>query len=248
MNKLMTVFSVALLSVTIPTLANADSKEDEKVKKEDKVEEVSKEKDNKEMEVEINEEETKEEVEEETKEKVSETDVESKESTEESTNSEPITEETTDNQASFNPTEPEIQLGDIKNVDIKESGAVILDSKSSQGIITGEKLVEIDGVRGKGQITYILDKDSQDIISVHSNDMVIVGEDGSTVQINEVEELSGNNGVADGDGFKSNLVTDDIPKTGLPPQFVSPLALGTVGSVFVLLFFMNTYFRKENAN
>lgn len=151
--------------------------------------------------------------------------------------------------ASFNPTEPEVQLGDITEVDIKESGAVILDSKSSQGIITGEKLIEIDGVQGKGLITYILDKESQDIISVHSTDSKIIGEDGSTVQINQVDELIGNNGVADKDGFKSNLVPEEIPKTGLPPTLMKamPSYLFVIGLISITIFGVQLYFvtRKE---
>lgn len=121
-------------------------------------------------------------------------------------------------QSSYNPTEPEIQLGVIKDLSIEDSGAVNLDSKSSQAIVRGDGLTELDAVKGKGDIIYVLDKESQDIISLHQQNGKIVAGSGSEVQLKFVESLVGKNGVADKDGFKSNIVRDDlIPKTGIDP-------------------------------
>lgn len=118
---------------------------------------------------------------------------------------------------SYNPTEPEIQLGDVSLVDVEESGAVTLDTQKAQGQLDSVGEVAIDGVKGVGLLYYILEKDG-DIISTHVKDKKITGDDGSTVKINDVDEIHGRNGTADKDGFKSNLVPEDtLPKTGDAP-------------------------------
>lgn len=122
-----------------------------------------------------------------------------------------------DGTVSYNPTEPEIQLGDVSLVDIVESGAVTLDKNAAQGQLDDTDSVAIDGVKGKGVLYYILEKDG-DIVSVHVKENKITGTDGSSVKIKDVDAIHGNNGTADKDGFKSNLVPDDVlPKTGDSP-------------------------------
>lgn len=135
---------------------------------------------------------------------------------------------------SYNPTEPEIQLGDVSILDIDESGEVGLDTEGAQGQIDATGDVAIDGVKGKGKIYYILEKGG-DIISVHVDKNLIEGEDGSVVKIVDVDAIHGNNGTADKDGFKSNIVPDDVlPKTGLTPDNAKTYAsvlLGIMGVV-----------------
>lgn len=127
--------------------------------------------------------------------------------------------------ASYNPTEPELQLGDIIDVRVDESGAVGLDESTVQGSLDVVGEVTLEGVKGKGVLYYVLEKDG-DVISVHVNDSKIVGEDGSTVKVVDVDSVDGNNGTADKDGFKSNLIPEDVlPKTGDIPTDAKTMGL-----------------------
>lgn len=145
----------------------------------------------------------------------------------------------------YNPTEPEVQLGDVKVVDIDESGTVGLDEESVQGELNDSSDIIVDGVKGKDKIYYVLEKDG-DIISVNVEGNKIVGEDDSSIQVKDVNEINGNNGTADKDGFKSNLVPEDVlPKTGLSPEASMWAVAGIMVVGFVGIFVMAP--RRKNA-
>lgn len=120
--------------------------------------------------------------------------------------------------SSYNPTEPEIQVGEVTELGIDvETGAVKVNGKqSSQGIVK-EGLTEIEAVpKQKTDTVYLLDKDTKEIYSASHKDGKITDKDGTTVELNFVEKIVGLNGVADADGFKSSVIRDDaLPKTGL---------------------------------
>lgn len=143
---------------------------------------------------------------------------------------------------SYNPTEPEVQLGDVTELGVDESGAVKLDDWEAQGNLDESAEVIIDGVKGKDKIYYILEKGG-DIISVHVENGKIVGADDSSVKVVDVDVIHGNNGTADKDGFKSNIVPEGIlPKTGLAPD--SPIAIWLVLGLLGLLGVSYGFYRK----
>ena len=133
-----------------------------------------------------------------------------------------------DSYTSYNPTEPEVQLGytKVQNMSIDDSGTLTLDSQNVQGSLDKNGDVYIDAVKrpkifryddgDKLTLYYILDK-SGDIFSINLKmDKYLEDKEGNRVNIRLVDSIEGTNGVADGDGFKSNLVPEKfLPKTGL---------------------------------
>lgn len=128
---------------------------------------------------------------------------------------------------SYNPTEPEKQLGIIKTIDIDESGTVSLNKHSSQGSLDKNGDVYIETVKRPKvfasddkeslKIYYFLDKDG-DIFSMKLNqDSYLEDKEETQITLKKVSFLEGRNGVADKkDGFKSNLVPEKfLPKTDL---------------------------------
>lgn len=128
---------------------------------------------------------------------------------------------------SYNPTEPEKQLGIIKTIDIDESGTVSLNKHSLQGSLDKNGDVYIETVKRPKvfasddkeslKIYYFLDKDG-DIFSMKLNqDSYLEDKEENQITLKKVSFLEGRNGVADKkDGFKSNLVPEKfLPKTDL---------------------------------
>lgn len=127
---------------------------------------------------------------------------------------------------SYNPTEPEKQLGKLKTIDIDESGSVYLNKNSVQGSLNKNGDVYIETVKRPKvfafddadslKIYYFLDKDG-DIFSMKLNQhKYLEDKEGNRVLLKLVKSLEGRNGVADKDGFKSNLVPEKfLPKTSL---------------------------------
>lgn len=119
------------------------------------------------------------------------------------------------NVASYNPTAPEIQLGYAAELSIDESGTVRMDTEYIQGSLNEQGLVYIEAVKGAEDIYYVIEKGGY-VLSILAKDNKLVSADGAVVQIKLVDWLYGRNGLADSDGFKSNLVPSGfLPKTGL---------------------------------
>lgn len=156
---------------------------------------------------------------------------------------------------SYNPTEPEVQLGKIKTMDIDESGTVYLNKHSIQGSLDKNGDVFIEAVKRPKvfafdtekdlTIYYFLDKDG-DIFSTNlTKDKYLEDSQGTQVQLKLVSFLEGRNGVADGDGFKSNLVPEKfLPKTDLIKEdnysnnmlFIIALIFGLSTITFITLY------------
>lgn len=141
------------------------------------------------------------------------------------------------NYPSYNPTEPEIQLGHVSTLSVDEAGVVGLDTEFVQGQLDESGNMAVDGVKGKNGVYYVLEK-SGDIISVASEGVKLKGANGSTVKLVDVEEIHGRNGSADKDGFKSNLVPSGVlPKTGLEDgdsksgRWIASISLGVLGMI-----------------
>lgn len=139
---------------------------------------------------------------------------------------------------SYNPTEPEELVNGVKKLDIDESGTVEMDKHNVQGSINKEGLVVIDVVprvslkkyspKINGNVYYVLDKGGDIYTLALKTKGYIEDKQGNSIQLRKVRMLEGRNGVADDDGFKSNLVPQTfLPKTGYkPPQEVSKWLIG----------------------
>lgn len=126
---------------------------------------------------------------------------------------------------SYNPTEPEKQLGKIKTIDIDESGTVYLNKHSVQGSIGKDGDVYIETVKRPKVFAfdeednlktyYFVDKDGDIFSMILNQHKYLEDKNGTQVKLKLVKMIEGRNGVADGDGFKSNLVPEKfLPKTG----------------------------------
>ena len=126
-----------------------------------------------------------------------------------------IEEERKINVSSYNPTAPEVQLGYATKLSIDESGTVRMDSEDIQGNLDSNGLVYIEAVKGKDDIYYVIEKGGY-VLSILAKGNKLVSDDGAVVQIKIVDWIYGRNGLADDDGFKSNIVPRGfLPKTGL---------------------------------
>lgn len=148
------------------------------------------------------------------------------------------------NVSSYNPTEPEIQMGQIKYMTIDESGAVMMDTEVIQGGLETSGNVYIEGVPHKdGDKYYVIEKGGY-IISIFGSSGKIASSDGSVVKVREVEQLYGHNGLATLEGFWSNIVPKGfLPKTGeeLTPeqQEIIVVSNGLIyGSLIVCVFIL----------
>lgn len=119
------------------------------------------------------------------------------------------------NVASYRPNYPEIQLGYAAKLAVNEAGVVYMDTEAIQGNINSKGQLYIDAVKGEGDVYFVIEKGGY-VLSILARDNKIVSDAGEVVQINLVDWLYGRNGLADEDGFKSNLVPKGfLPKTGL---------------------------------
>lgn len=126
-----------------------------------------------------------------------------------------VEEEKKINVSSYNPTQPEIQLGYTSKLSIDESGTVLMDTEAIQSNLNSDGLVYIEAVKGVEDIYYVIEKGGY-VLSIQAKNNRLVSDDGAIVQIQLVDWLYGRNGLADDDGFKSNIVPDGfLPKTGV---------------------------------
>lgn len=139
------------------------------------------------------------------------------------------------NVASYNPTAPEIQLGYTAKLSIDESGTVRMDTEDIQGSLDEDGLVYIDAVKGQEDIYYVIEKGGY-VLSILAKNNQLVSADGAVVQIKLVDWLYGRNGLADADGFKSNIVPSGfLPKTGLDTTDKSDNLNALIGFSFIEL-------------
>lgn len=131
---------------------------------------------------------------------------------------------------SYNPTEPEKQLGLIKTIDIDESGTVYLNKHSIQGSIGKDGDVYIETVKRPKVFAfddeknlktyYFVDKDGDIFSMILNQHKYLEDKNGTQVKLKLVKFIEGRNGVADKDGFKSNLVPEKfLPKTSKDELF-----------------------------
>lgn len=119
------------------------------------------------------------------------------------------------NVSSYRPTYPEIQLGYAKELAVDESGTVYMDDEAIQGNLNDKGQLYIEAVKGEGDIYFVIEKGGY-ILSILAERNQLMSHDGKIVQIQLVDWLYGRNGLADKEGFKSNLVPKGfLPKTNL---------------------------------